>query len=90
MTLQRTAALAVFALVLSSGCVSTTDLATLEADINTARRVAFENRKDVQTLKSQLGSTGSESASFSDVAEAFKNIRASQSDLYRRMEDLES
>ncbi len=89
MTLQRTAALAVFALVLSSGCVSTTDLATLEADINTARRVAFENRKDVQTLKSQLGSTGSESASFSDVAEAFKNIRASQSDLYRRIEDLE-
>jgi len=85
--------IAVFVIVALSaaGCVSSTDLSTLEADVNVARRVAFENRNELRDLKQRIGEVGSDEtpADLTDIAEAFKNIRASQADLYRRLEDLE-
>ena len=78
--------------LMAVSCATGTDLRTMQADLNEARRIAFENRKVIREMSDSLGpgETGPSSDEPDSVpaSEVVTNVRESQAELGLRTEDL--
>lgn len=81
-------------LLVATGCATTTDLRTVQSDLNEARRIAYENRNTVREISDRLAisetgrrSVGRETALPGEHG-ILTNIRQSQAELGLRLEDL--
>ena len=70
-----------FAMLMITGCVTTTDFETVKGDTNLSRKEIFELKKDVNDLKEKTTSVVKE--------DAFRAFRENQGDLQSRVSDVE-
>jgi len=79
-----------------SGCATTSDLQTMQSDLNEARRIAFENRNKVRELSDTMAISETRTLAAEPVSqepageepELLTNLRKSQAELGLRLEEL--
>ncbi len=75
-----------------AGCATTEDLRTVQADLNEARRIAYENRNKVREISDRIAISETGRQAFDKPATddngVLTNIRQSQAELGLRLEDL--
>jgi len=80
-----------------SGCATTSDLQTMQSDLNEARRIAFENRNRVRELTDKMAISETRTLAAEPVSqepaeagdpELLTNLRKSQAELGLRLEEL--
>ena len=74
------ATIALFSLLLSQGCVSTSDFEAMKADVNQLKKDSYDLKRETGAIKQQMSGAAKE--------ESFSAIRESQSSLYSQVQDI--
>ncbi len=72
--------IAAFSLLLSQGCVSTSDFEAMKADVNQLKKDSYDLKRETGAIKQQMSGAAKE--------ESFSAIRESQSSLYSQVQDI--